>query len=253
MSLKDRVHTARAEANGLLGPALHAPLEGLSRTLVIRSSDAVAGLLAAPLQARLAAAAPGLSVRFAPEGDEDAAALRDGRVDIDVGVADLMEPELRTRVLFHDSFVFVVRRGHALERGRITPQRLAAPPHVVVSRTGRPRGPIDQALSALGQTRTIAVVVPTFFAAIFAAVQSELVAAVPSSLARAASDTLPIRILPAPFDLPSIAVSLVWHPRLDHDVAHRWLREQIIEAGVALGSKTDSAPQHASPAVGRRS
>lgn len=236
MALKERVHAARAEADGLLRPPADAPLHGLTRTLVIRASDAVAGLLAAPLQVRSSAEAPRLAVRFVAEGDEDAAALRDGRVDLDVGVADLVEPELRVRVMFHDSFVFVVRRGHVLQRGRVTAARLAATPHVVVSRAGRPRGPIDRALESLGQTRAIAAVVPTFFAAMFAAARSDLVAAVPGSLAKAAVGTLPLVALRGPLDLPSIAVSVMWHPRLDQDPAHRWLRECVIEAGVRIGS-----------------
>ena len=234
-SLKERVHAARAEANSLLEPANQAPLRGLSRTLVIRSSDAVAALLAAPLHARLRADAPELAVHFAAEGNEDAAALRDGRVDLDIGVADLTEPELRTRALFQDSFVFVVRSGHVLERRNLTPARLAESYHVVVSRTGQPRGPIDHALRSFGHTRPIASVVPSFLAAMLAAVRSDLVAAVPRSLATACRDTLPIRVLQAPFDLPKIVVSLMWHPRVDNDVAHRWLRERVVEAAAVFG------------------
>jgi DNA-binding transcriptional LysR family regulator len=236
VALRERAHAARAEANAVLGPATHASLEHLERTLVIRASDAVAGLIAAPLAARLAAEAPRLTVHFAPEGDEDAAALRDGRVDIDIGVADLAEPELRTRVLFRDSFTFVVRRGHPLERGRLTEARLAAAPHVAVTRAGRPRGPIDHALEAAGHSRRIAAVVPTFFAALFAAARSDLVAAVPRTLATEASTVLPLRVLRAPIVLPPIAISLLWHPRLDHDPAHRWLRERVLQLTPALTS-----------------
>jgi DNA-binding transcriptional LysR family regulator len=237
LSLKDRVRVTRDEANGLLRPANHVPLEGIQRTLVIRASDAVAGLLAAPLHARLAADAPKLALHFVPEGEEDAAALRDGRVDLDIGVADLSEPELRTRVLYHDSFVFVVRPRHPLTKGPLTAKRLAAAHHIVVSRAGRPRGPIDHALKALTLTRTIAAVVPTFFAAMFAAARSDLVAAVPCSLAASAMDTLPLRVLQPPFRLPTIAVSLMWHPRLDQDPAHRWLRASVMAAGVSTTTK----------------
>jgi DNA-binding transcriptional LysR family regulator len=236
VSLRERVHSARSEANGVLGPATHASLEHVERTLVVRASDAVAGLLAAPLAARLAADAPRLTVHFAPEGDEDASALRDGRVDLDVGVADLVEPELRTRVLFRDAFTFVVRQGHALERGRLTPKRLAGAPHIVVTRTGRPRGPIDHALEAAGYARHIAAVVPTFFAALFAAARSDLVAAVPASLAEEAAKVMPLSTLRAPVELPPIAISLLWHPRLDHDPAHRWLRE----SGLAIAGPSIS-------------
>jgi DNA-binding transcriptional LysR family regulator len=30
-----------------------------------------------------------------------------------------------------------------------------------------------------------------------------------------------------PFDLPTITLSMLWHPRMDADSAHRWLRECV--------------------------
>jgi hypothetical protein len=32
-----------------------------------------------------------------------------------------------------------------------------------------------------------------------------------------------------PFATPEITISLLWHPRLDGDPAHRWLRGLVIE------------------------
>ncbi|WKL26543.1 hypothetical protein Q1M63_18445 [Sinorhizobium meliloti] len=40
---------------------------------------------------------------------------------------------------------------------------------------------------------------------------------------------------PLPFSLPQITVSLLWHPRLDADPAHRWLRGRIREVCIAPG------------------
>jgi DNA-binding transcriptional LysR family regulator len=234
VSLRERVHMARAEANGLLAPASHASLADIEQTMVVRCSDAVAGLFVAPLYARMARVAPGMSVHFAPEGDEDVAALRDGRVDLDIGVVDFDEPELRTRVILRDHFVVVVGKEHALGRGRLTPKRLAAETHIVVSRAGKARGPVDRLLQEQGLERRVAAVVPTFFAAMFAASRSDLVTAAPSSIAMISEGVLPIRSLRMPFELPEIAVSLAWHPRLDRDPAHRWLREQIVEIGVTF-------------------
>jgi hypothetical protein len=34
---------------------------------------------------------------------------------------------------------------------------------------------------------------------------------------------------------PEIRVSMLWHPRLDGDVAHRWLRSLVLEACTASG------------------
>jgi len=43
-----------------------------------------------------------------------------------------------------------------------------------------------------------------------------------------------------PFAIPEITVSLLWHPRLDADAAHRWLR-QCVHACVAGETAATSA------------
>ena len=79
--------------------------------------------------------------------------------------------------------------------------------------------------AALGLTREIATVVGGFSAAMALAKGSDLIAAVPerhSGVLREGmfSFTLPVAV-------PPITVSLLWHPRLDADPAHRWLRRCV--------------------------
>ena len=54
------------------------------------------------------------------------------------------------RRLFRDRFIGVVRAGHPLGQGEITPARYAAGRHIAVSRRGLDRGPIDEALMLVG-------------------------------------------------------------------------------------------------------
>lgn len=85
------------------------------------------------------------------------------------------------QALFQDRFVGVVRQGHALASGAVTPERYAACGYVVASRRGRAHGPVDEALAALGLARRVAVTVPSFPAAMAVAVSSELVGLVTHS------------------------------------------------------------------------
>jgi DNA-binding transcriptional LysR family regulator len=67
--------------------------------------------------------------------------LRDGLVNLEIGLLGETGPEVRVQVLFRDRFVGVVRKGHPLLlAGGITPERYAAFGHVVASRRGRPNG-----------------------------------------------------------------------------------------------------------------
>ena len=109
-------------------------------------------------------------------------ALREGLVDLEIGVLGKSGPEVRVQTLFRDHFVCAVREGHPLlGKGKITAERYAACGHVVASRRGHESGPVDEALAALGLTRTVVAVVPSFRAALSVASVSDLVALVTDS------------------------------------------------------------------------
>jgi DNA-binding transcriptional LysR family regulator len=225
ISLRERVHTITRDAAAVLGPRETAPLKDVARTMTIRCSDAVATILLGPLLTSSREQAPELRFRFVPEGEEDAASLREGRVDLDVGVMDMTEPELRVEGIARDSFVGVTRRKHPLASGTITARRFAAAQHVAVSRRGRMMGPVDVALAELGLRRTVSASVPDFLSALHAVARSEWVTCVPRLVAQHV--TLPVFIFALPFPLPEITISTSWHPRADADPTHRWLRKEI--------------------------
>ena len=94
-------------------------------------------------------------------------------------VAETTGPEVRAQALFRDRFVGVVRKGHALSKGKITPARYAAGRHILVSRRGLDSGPIDEALQPLGLEREIVTIVGGFSIALALARASDLIASVP--------------------------------------------------------------------------
>lgn len=219
-ALKDRLHAWVTEATHLVNEH---PAPTQARTFVVRATDALAGLIAADVVAALQQRSPLLRVRFVPEGDEDPEPLRDGRVDLDIGVGADDAPELITELLARERFVGVVRKGHPLTRGRVTSRRFVQYAHISVSRRGRAEGPIDRALQAEGLTRTVALVVPSFYAALMTAARSDLVAAVPSLLAT--SESLTAFALPVPTRPERLRQA--WHPRSTSDEAHKWLRAAV--------------------------
>lgn len=235
LELRERVGRMVEEAEALLRPAERPDLGRLERTFTLRCSEGFVENFGAGLVARLASEAPGARLRFVPKLDKDSAALRDGRVDLDTGVIGrAMGPEIRTQRLFRDHFVGVVRNGHPLCEGEVTPERYAAGLHILVSRRGRTTGPIDEALAARGLERGIATVVGGFSAALALARNSNLIASVPArhtDALRAGLYSFPLPVPP-----PDITVSMFWHPRLEADPAHRWLR-QCVRAVCAEGEE----------------
>jgi len=115
-----------------------------------------------------------------------------------------------------------VRKGHPLSRGKITPVRYAAGRHILISRRGLGRGPIDDALASLGLKREIATIVGEFSTALALARDTDLIASVPER--HTGKLRTGMHSFPLPVSLLEITISLLWHPRLDADPAHRWLR-----------------------------
>ena len=121
-----------------------------------------------------------MRLRFLSKPDRDSTPLRDGSVDLETGVVgQAIGPEVRAQGLFRDRLVGVVRIGHPLSRGEITPARYAAGRRILVSRRGLEDGPVDEALAPLGLTREIGTVVSGFSAALALARASDLIATVP--------------------------------------------------------------------------
>jgi DNA-binding transcriptional LysR family regulator len=136
-------------------------------------------------------------------------------------------PEVRTQALFRDRFIGAVRKGHPLSKGKVTPARYAAGRHILVSRRALDRGPIDEALEPLGLARETATTVGGFSAALALARASDLIASVPERHTGALRGGM--HSFPLPVAMPEVTVSLLWHPRLDADPAHRWLRGCVRE------------------------
>jgi len=223
IELRGRVGQVVEDGASVLRPADRLDLARLARTFTLRSSEGFVETFGPALLARVAREAPGVRLRFVQKPDKDSTPLRDGLVDLETGVVGPESgPELRAQALFRDRFIGVVRKGHALGRGRVTPARYAAGRHVVVSRRGLERSPIDEALAALGLERQIATIVGGFATALALVRASDLVASVPER--HTAGLRAGMHGFALPVALPAVTVSLLWHPRMDADPGHRWLR-----------------------------
>jgi DNA-binding transcriptional LysR family regulator len=223
LALRERVGQLVQEAQAVLRPAEQPDLMHVVRTFTLRTSEGFVENFGAALIARVAEEAPGIRLRFVHKADKDSSALRDGTVDLETGVVgQAAGPELRTQGLFRDRFIGVVRAGHPLCEGEMSPARFAAHSHISVSRRGVEKGPIDEALASLGLQRHIATMVAGFSTALALARSCDLIACVPE---RHTANLRPgMHSFALPLSLPEITVAMLWHPRLEADPVHRWLR-----------------------------
>lgn len=229
LELRERVGQLVQDGEAVLRPAQTLNLKQLVRTFTLRTSDGFVENFGPALIARLGKGAPGVRLRFVQKPDKDSALLRDAGVDLETGViGKATGPEVRAQALFRDRFIGVVRKRHPLRKGKVTPSRYASGRHILVSRRGLDTGPIDDALAQLGLQREIVTIVGGFATALALARATDLIASVPerhTGNLRAGMHSFPL-----PVSMPEITISLLWHPRLDADPAHRWLRACVRDA-----------------------
>ena len=226
LELRERVSQLVQDGEAALRPVEKLNLRQLVRTFTLRTSEGFVENFGPDLIARANEEAPAVRLRFVQKTNKDSTLLRDGIVDLETGVVgETTGPEVRAKSLFRDRFIGVVRMGHPLSKGKITPARYATGKHIYVSRRGLDKGPIDEALKALGLEREIVAIVAGFSTALALARDSDLIASVPerhTGKLRAGMHSFPL-----PVSIPEITVSLLWHPRMDADPAHRWLRGRV--------------------------
>jgi DNA-binding transcriptional LysR family regulator len=233
LELRERVRQLVQDAEAVLRPVGKLDLKQLARTFTIRARDGLVENFGSDLIARAAREAPGVRLSFVQKPRKESDSLREGLGDLEIGVVGKATgPEVRVHPLFRDRVIGVVRPGHALCRGKITPARYAKGKHISVSRRGLDTGPIDEALTPLGLQREIATIVGTYSAALALARASDLIASIPER--QTGNLRAGMHSFPLPFPAPEITISLLWHPRLDADPAHRWLRTLVLDTCSAI-------------------
>jgi len=242
LELRKRVGHLVRDVESVLRPAEQLALNQLVQTFTLRTSEGFVENFGSALIARIGLEAPGVRMRFVQKPDKDSVPLRTGTVDLETGVVEATTAqELRVQALFNDRYVGVVRKGHGLAKGVITPAKYAAGRHICVSRQGLEKGPVDEALETLGLEREMVTIVGGFATALALARASDLIATVPerhTGILRTGMYSFAL-----PISTPEFTVSMLWHPRLDSDLAHRWLRGCVRDvcterlAGLARSNK----------------
>ncbi|HEY4105884.1 MAG TPA: LysR family transcriptional regulator [Polyangiaceae bacterium] len=190
-------------------------------------------VLLMPLLAKLERVAPNvdLSVVTFPNLSE---LLEAGSADVAVMVSGSVAAAFSSQKLFSDKFVSMVRKDHPRVPKKLTLDTYLSLRHVLVAPGGAPGSMVDAELERRGFKRRIALTVSSFLVAPVVVAQTDFISTSPERLARRMAERFPLRLLPPPLRLPRFSFSLAWHPRLDHDPAHRWLRGLIAELSAAM-------------------
>ena len=217
-----------AEARGLIADAGFDPATD-ELTAAISANDYIQSTLLVPYFRRLRREAPNarLAVR-SPQFSDMAAMLADAEIDLVITTTpEIPQADLRSRLLYSERYVCVVRSEHPLKAKRaVTLDQFCRYPHAMVSPTeGRFVGPVDRALAEAGRRRRVVLAAPGFLVLPEILKTDDLIAVVPERVLCGRMSGL--RTFAPPVAVPGFDVVMLWHERLHKDPAHRWLRELL--------------------------
>ena len=106
--------------------------------------------------------------------------------------------------------------------------------HVLVAPSGRSGGTVDAALADRGLARKVTCLVPYFMVALDIVSRTNWVLTVSERRATAYAERYGLQVLKPPLALPAYTICQVWHPRVDADPSHRWLRRWVVQAATEL-------------------
>ncbi|VVE65301.1 LysR family transcriptional regulator [Pandoraea captiosa] len=235
-ALSERVPALTRDVTAALGRAEYRfDAATLEQRFTLRAGEGFLDVLGAALLSRIRRSAPSVQLRFIPKADWSTQPLRDGTIDLEIGVVKASAPEVRTRVLFRDRYVGVCAKGHpVLRKRRLSVEHWAAYDHIMVSRSGDAENPVDVSLAASGVERKLPIVVPSYSSAVQLVRHSELLAVIPRSCLGNVFVPDPlgahgVQWFELPVAVPEFTISAIWHPRLDHDPAQRWFRAEVLD------------------------
>ncbi|HEY3907333.1 MAG TPA: LysR family transcriptional regulator [Streptosporangiaceae bacterium] len=199
-----------------------------ARTFTVVGSDYVTFILLRHFVPALYAQAPGVTIRISPLAAGFQQSLDRGDADVLILPAEFDRGLLRFphSRLFTDDFVGVVWAGNTEVGDSLTAEEFSRVPQLA-NEPGQFAGLPETRLTQLGVQREIEVTARTFVMGPLLVHGTRLLTIVHRKVAAELAGPADCRLVEIPFDLGTITQTMFWHPRLDSDPAHRWLRERI--------------------------
>ncbi|GAB7052438.1 LysR family transcriptional regulator [Catenuloplanes indicus] len=233
----ERIHAQLAALLPVLGDIFDGQAfdpGAVSQTIHLAGTDYAADLLGTALSRRLLAASPRSTVRFHPAGRDTFDLLVRGDLDLALFGAEPPAP-LRSAALFEERFVCVVADTHPLARARtVELADYLSYRHLVIDIAEGRQPAVDRVLETRGTPRDAGSVTPFHAVAPRMLSGTSLVLTFPARMVATFAGLPGLCTVPAPPEIDTMTYRMAWHPRLDHDPAHRWLRDTVLAAAGEL-------------------
>ncbi|MGE0257665.1 MAG: LysR family transcriptional regulator [Alphaproteobacteria bacterium] len=237
-----------------LSPSEFIP-ETTDRRFTIACTEYAGAVIVPPLIARLRREAPHASLSILPSNQGVAEILRCGRADLAIGSFRRFPDWFESETLLQETRIWCLGADNPAATGKLTLERLAQLPHLVIAATGEDEraiegyvvdhglerlvtrsdaGVLQGALAARGLRREIAVTTPHFLAALAAVNHSDIAALLPRRLAISFVGLYRLALFDPPYESPPFEVMSLWHRENGDQPAIAWLRQLLREVVAEL-------------------
>lgn len=218
-----------------------------NRVFRIMASDYAASTLAPMLLSRLQSLAPDTTLDIVTPSDVTFHDVENGKVDMAINRFDNLPQSFHQKRIWKDSFSCVVNANNPVLENYSLDAYLKAR-HIWVSKTGfgvgvgmdpadvQKLGWVDEALAHFGKHRNIASFTRNYHVAIHLAKAQNLIATLPTKVAKIYESDNALKIVEPPFPIPPFELDMIWSPLLHRDASHIWLRQQIADVAETLSS-----------------
>lgn len=217
------------------------------RVFRLAVSDYSECTLMPPLLHRINALAPSITLDILTPSDISYKDVESGNVDLVINRFDKgdLPQSFHSRVIWQDDFSCMISNENPIREHFNLDSYLQAS-HVWVSKTGmgigvgvepdavQQLGWVDDALTRMGKKRRIRLYTRHYQAAMQLAELHDLVVTIPSKSANLQKNNPSVVILPPPFEIPDIELTMAWSSLQQHNPANQWLRELIVEVATKL-------------------
>lgn len=200
------------------------------RSFVIGMTDIGEIYFLPKLMERLRRDAPGVTVSTVRS---TATHLRDdmeaGKVDLAIGLLPQLKAGFFQRRLFRQRYVCMFRKGHRLDKRKMSIAEFGAAEHLLVVSEGTGHGKVDEVLKRSGVERRVSLTVPHFVAVGHILQATDMVATVPERFAERMVEPFGLTYVAHPATLPEVAINVFWHAKFHKAPANQWLRSVVFD------------------------
>lgn len=200
------------------------------RSVTIGMTDIGEIVFLPELVERLRKVAPGVSISTVRTTSTN---LRDdmesGKVDLAIGPLPQLKAGFFQRRLFRQRYVCLFRKGHTLDRKRLSLADFKAAEHLVIVSAGTGHGKVDDLIQRAGVERITRLTVPHFVSVGHILRRSDMMTTVTERLAESLVEPFDLAFRPHPIDFPEVAINVFWHAKVHRSPAHQWLRGVVFD------------------------